>query len=297
MGSSILPALVTSKFSANSITYAVADYDLEATLTSGQAFRWRKRGSGWEGVIGTHWVHLESTQEGFRAQTAEPVKDWTWLRNYMQVEVNLEDVLASFPTDTPMQAAVKACHGLRLLRQDPWECLASFILSATKQIVQIQQVIGKMCSEYGQPVATPAGVSPWNAFPTPERLSRCSEAELLSCKMGFRAPRLLAAAQAVNSGRLDLDGISRCSLTEAEVILTRLPGVGPKIAQCVLLFAYGFPTAFPIDVWIQRALRELYFEGQKVNMVPLREFVLSHFGPQAGYAQQYLFHYMRTRRC
>lgn len=277
------------------ITRTISDYDLEATLTSGQAFRWMKSGAGWEGVIGSHWVYLQSSHQGLQAQTAQPATDWSWLWHYLQADLELDKVLTSFPPDPPMQAAVQACRGLRLLRQDPWECLASFILSATKQIVQIEQIVATLCACYGRPLKTPPGTRSWHAFPTPERLAGCSETDLLACKMGFRAPRLLAAAQAVSSGRINLAEIGHYPLAEAESRLTHLPGVGPKIAQCVLLFAYGYPTAFPIDVWIQRALRELYFSGRKVSPISLREFASSHFGPNAGYAQQYLFHYMRHR--
>src|SRR5947209_8066461 len=114
--------------------FPVRDYDLAATLASGQAFRWRPENDAWEGVIGRHWVRLKSTDNSLLAQTAEPVADWSWLTHYLQIEMDLRAVLSSFPDDEPMRSAVSACHGLRLLRQYPWECLASFILSSTKQI-------------------------------------------------------------------------------------------------------------------------------------------------------------------
>ena len=113
--------------------------------------------------------------------------------------------------------------------------------------------------------------------------------------MGFRAPYLLEAARAVADGRLDLGGLARQSEEEARARLTALRGVGRKIADCVLLFACGFPLAFPVDVWVARALRELYFPGRRVTSNALQVFSTGHFGPYAGYAQQYLFHYMRQR--
>ena len=135
----------------------VQDYDLAATLDSGQAFRWQERPGGWHGVIGEHWVRLTQMPEGIRAEVAAPVKNWDWLRDYLQTEVDLAAVLKTFPDDAPMRAAVAACRGLRVLRQDPWECLASFILSSTKQIVQIRQIISLLCERFGEPVAVPAG--------------------------------------------------------------------------------------------------------------------------------------------
>ena len=133
------------------------------------------------------------------------------------------------------------------------------------------------------------------SFPTAERLASTSEAELRACKMGFRAPHLLAAAQRIASGKFDLERLRRLPLAEARVELMKLHGVGDKIADCVLLFAYGFDSAFPVDVWVERALRELYFPRRRVTAKHLRHFAATYFGPHAGYAQQYLFHYMRTK--
>src|SRR5262245_31716263 len=122
------------------ILIPVRDYDLEATLTSGQAFRWLQRDGGWEGIVGQRWVRLKATAAGITAVTCHSNGPWDWLIHYLQAGVNLEDILKTFPQDRPLSESVAACRGLRLLRQDPWECLASFICSSTKQIVQIQQI-------------------------------------------------------------------------------------------------------------------------------------------------------------
>jgi N-glycosylase/DNA lyase len=121
-----------------------------------------------------------------------------------------------------------------------------------------------------------------------------SEAELRACKMGFRAPYLRAAAAAVQEGDLDLAALARMETEEARARLIRTPGVGRKIADCVLLFGYGFQDAFPVDVWVSKALRTLYFKERRATERQLLEFSQTHFGPFAGYAQQYLFHYMRV---
>lgn len=281
---------------SSSATFPVRDYDLEATLTSGQAFRWEWREGGWNGVVGQRWVRLQSDAFSVRAATAEPVGDWRWLTEYLQSGLDLGRVIATFPDDEPLRAALMACRGLRLLRQEPWECLASFILSSTKQIVQIRQIVAVLCEAYGDPISAPAGYGPAFAFPRPERLARCTEAELRRCKMGFRAGYLLATARLIVEGTPDLDRLKHGSLETARTELMLLPGVGRKIADCVLLFGFGFQTAFPVDVWVMKALRQLYFPKRRVTARRLREFSETHFGPNAGYAQQYLFHYMRTRR-
>jgi N-glycosylase/DNA lyase len=289
------------------ILLPVRDYDLAATLDSGQVFRWRQNGNSWEGIVGEHFVRLTQTPGGIRAETAAPVADWQWLRDFLQTETDLAAVLKTFPDDEPMRAAVAACRGLRLLRQEPWECLASFILSSTKQIVQIRQIIALLCERFGEPMnsvgaarcavrTSQRDVPTFQfSFPTPQRIAAATEAELRACKMGFRAPSLLAAARQAAEGRLDLERLRQLPLAEARTELMRLRGVGGKIADCVLLFACGFDAAFPVDVWIERALRQLYFPRRRPTEKRLRQFAATHFGPRAGYAQQYLFHYMRTK--
>lgn len=273
----------------------VRDYDLAATLSSGQAFRWTVHAGAWEGVIGSRWVRLRSLAEGIEAEFTGFADDLSWLTHYLQSDADFASILLTFPEDDPMRASVAACRGLRLLRQDPWECLASFILSSTKQIVQIRQIVGMLCERFGAPLVKPQGAGHGCAFPTADRLAAVSEAELRACKMGFRAPYLLAAARRVASGELDLQQLHTRTLADAGSALTDLPGVGEKIANCVLLFAYGFQQAFPVDVWVQKAIRELYFPKRRPTPQRLARFVGTYFGPNAGYAQQYLFHYMRTR--
>ena len=276
------------------IEIPVRSYDLALTLQSGQAFRWQQVRDGWEGVIGSRWVRLEPSPGNIGALAAGASQDWSWLTGYLQTDVDLEPILASFPSDEPMRASVAAGRGLRLLRQDPWECLASFILSSCKRIVQIEQIVALLCARFGKPVTVPPGHAEVFAFPSPDRLAGCSEAELRACKMGWRAVGLGETSRRVASGEVNLGRLRFCSMQEARRELMRLPGVGPKVANCVLLFAYGCQEAFPVDVWVRKALRHLYFRGRRSSPAQLRRFAETHFGPNAGYAQQYLFHYMRT---
>src|SRR4029079_906044 len=146
---------------------------------------------GWNGVIHNRWVRLRADEFSITAEAAQPVSDWSWLTNYLQIELDLGVVVASFPDDEPIRAAVNACRGLRLLRQDPWECLASFILSSTKQIVQIRQIVSLLCERFGEAIPSTRQYALAFAFPSPERLARATDPELRACKMGFRAPYLL----------------------------------------------------------------------------------------------------------
>jgi len=277
------------------VVLPVHDYDLGATLESGQAFRWNRAGDGWHGVVNQRWVRLRADATSIIAETAHPVSDWNWLTHYLQSDLDLAAVIDTFPDDEPIRAAVTACGGLRLLRQDPWECLASFILSSTKQIVQIRQIVSVLCERFGERIPGPAGSAPMFGFPTAARLAQCTEAELRACKMGFRAPYLLATAQSVASSAVNLERLRDLPVAAAREELVGLPGVGRKIADCVLLFGYGFQDAFPVDVWVVKALQKLYFPRRAASPKRLRHFSETHFGPNAGYAQQYLFHYMRTK--
>ena len=291
--------------SANNETFlAVCDYDLAGTLESGQVFRWQPDGDAWVGVLGKHFLRLTQQEKGILAQAAAPVEDWNFLREFLQSDADLAAILKMFPDDEPMRAAVASCRGLRLLRQDPWECLASFILSSTKQIVQIRQIVSLLCERFGERLGPPpparansaAGQTQRFAFPTAERLAACSEAELRDCKMGFRAPSLLEAARQIAEGKFELEKIRSLDYAAARAELMTLRGVGGKIADCVLLFAYGYDSAFPVDVWVERALQQLYFPRRRASHKRLLKFVGTHFGPHAGYAQQYLFHYVRVKR-
>ena len=275
--------------------FATQDYDLAATLGCGQAFRWEWRGTGWQGVIGTSWVELRQHGKFIHAHTALPQGDWNWLEHYLQLDVRLDSIIATFPDDPPLRQAVAACKGLRLLRQPMWECLASFILSSTKQIVQIRQIVAELSKRYGAALPVPHGNPPVFSFPSAEMIATLSEPDLRNCRMGFRAPYLLAAARAVVARELDLTTLPAQQIEVARAHLLKLPGVGPKIADCVLLFAGGFPTAFPVDIWIMKALRQSYFRNRRVSLVRLRRFSETHFGPHGGYAQQYLFHWLRMK--
>jgi N-glycosylase/DNA lyase len=278
----------------------VKDYDLAATLDSGQVFRWREEKGSWRGVIGKRQVWLTQRNDGILAETGapaegSPMENWDWLREFLQSDVDLGRILQTFPHDEPMNMAVAECRGLRVLRQEPWECLASFILSATKQIVQIRQIVAQLCKCFGERLAEGDDDLSY-AFPSVEKIASATERELRNCKMGFRAPNLLGAARNIAEGKLDLKAVRYLPYGEARVELMKLRGVGGKIADCVLLFAYGFDSAFPVDVWVERALQTLYFPKRRANEKKLRHFAAKHFGPHAGYAQQYLFHYMRTKR-
>jgi N-glycosylase/DNA lyase len=273
-----------------SLSLAPHGLDLDATLTSGQAFSWKRTGDGrWRGWIDGRpclvWRHDEVLRAVGPDLTHEAV------RHYFGLDLPLRDIFASFPSDPWLDQAREFAPGLRVLRQDPWETLCNFICSALKQIVQIAQINAELRRALGEPVP-PLEL---HAFPTAARLAHASEAQLRACKLGFRARHLFVAARQIAQGEVSLEKIETMPTFEARETLMRLQGVGEKVANCVLLFAYGRIEAFPIDVWVERVLRQLYFKGsQRVRLARMADFSRRHFGPHGGYAQQFLFHWIRN---
>jgi N-glycosylase/DNA lyase len=192
-----------------------------------------------------------------------------------------------------MNAARDFCRGLRIIRQPKWECLATFICSSMKQVAHIRQISKTLRERFGVPRKVDRHVA--HAFPSARRLAESSESELRKCALGYRAKNLLATARLVGSAEADPEAWSALSDADLRAKLCALPGVGAKIANCVMLFAYERLQAFPIDVWIERVLRLRYFpHRRKMTAQELREFSETYFGEHGGYAQQYLFHYART---
>ena len=265
-------------------------FDLQRTLDSGQVFHWSPDAEGgFCGLIGETPVRIRQ------------VGDQLWVTpgtealvaRYFALDHDLEAICHSFPSDPLMTRAVACCRGVRIMRQPLWECLATFLTSSMKQVSHIRQMSHAIRTRFGQSMQ---GWEPLAVYPSPERLAQASEAELRACGLGFRAKNLVATAQKVASGDVDLEAIGRMDDAAALAELCRLPGVGPKIANCVLLFGYERLRSFPIDVWIERVLRQSYFARKRnVTAGQLREFAASSFGPYGGYAQQYLFHHARSQ--
>ena len=267
---------------------AAADFDLEATLGCGQVFHWVREGAGWLGAVGDAAVYAEQRGGGlFVSPGAEESA-----ARYLALDHPLAEIRATFPDDPAMAAAAQFCRGLRIVRQPAWECVATFITSSLKQVAHIAQISHTLRRRFGARLE--CNGRELFAYPTPEALARRSEADLRACALGFRAKTLLGAARMIAEGAVDLAQVAQMDDAAARAELCRLPGVGEKVANCALLFGFERLRAFPIDVWIERVLRELYFQRKrKVTTQRLRAFSADYFGPFGGYAQQYLFHHAR----
>ena len=264
------------------------DFDLEKTLGSGQVFHWTREGTGFVGAIAEDLVYLEQTGGMLRVFAGQS----ELVGRYLALDHPLPEILETFPTDPVIQVAVEFCRGLRIIRQPPWECLATFLTSSLKQVQHIRAISLAIRHRFGRPLRR--GEMEVFSYPPPERVAEIPLQKLLECKLGFRAAYLMATAKRVASGAVDLEALRDLSTQDARTVLCELPGVGEKIANCVLLFAYDRLDTVPIDVWIARVLSEVYFAGRTdVPMRELKSFAADYFGSYAGYAQQYLFHHWR----
>ncbi len=278
------------------------DFDLEKTLNSGQVFHWEKIDNGFLGAIGDVPACVQQEDHILKVhfgETRKPTRETRPLprlvTHYFALDHPLAEICASFPDDALMNAARDFCRGLRIIRQPKWECLATFICSSMKQVAHIRQISAALRTRFGE--RREIGNHVVYTFPHAQHIAHASKTGLRECKLGYRAKNLCATAQLVSSGECNLEAWSALSDAELRERLCALPGVGAKIANCVMLFAYERLRAFPIDVWIERVLRQHYLpRRKKMTAQQLWEFSESYFGEHGGYAQQYLFHHARVAK-
>ncbi len=249
-------------------------FDPQKTFTCGQCFRFQPKAEGFFGIAGGREIFVSGSRNETRLLC--PAEDFAaFWRTYFDIDRPYEPYRAQIAGDPFLKAAAEFGDGIRILRQEPFETLCTFILSQCNNIPRITALVERLARHFGRP--TPSGY----AFPEPETLALLSPEDLAPVRAGYRAPYLLAAARAVAEGRLDLSALSDPSLplNEARARLTALPGVGRKVADCVLLFGQGRWDAFPVDVWMRRALAQYYPAG----------FQPENYPAAAGLYQQYMF--------
>lgn len=269
-------------------------FNLQHTLESGQAFRWRREGEAYEGIV--QGILFRVRQAGPQAVefTSAPLAEAVAapvLRSYLRLDDDLPAVYRRIRKDARMVRATRLYPGMRLIRQEPWECLVTFVVSQNSNIPRITKNINAICEGYGTLVETPEG--PFRRFPTVEELAQATQAELAKLGLGYRDVHLVKMTRQVIKRRINLLGLRKKPYAQAKATLERLRGVGPKVADCVLAFSLDKGQAFPVDVHIRRAVKRWYLPGGKVTDKVVREWAASYFGKDAAYAQQYLFHRQR----
>ncbi len=272
-------------------------FDLAASLESGQAHRWRREGDWYSGVVQGNFIKMRQTNGvvEFRCQPRDEASLAPLLHSYFRLDDDIQAIYAEIRQDQRVSAMIDRYPGLRLLRVEPWECLIAFICSANSNIPRIHQVMEKMADSHGPSVCLDGDVR--HCFPSAMQLVEAGEMELRRLGLGFRAPYVDKTTRRVVEGLLDLPALVQSPSPEAKAQLMECPGIGPKIADCIAVFSLEKLEAFPIDVWIRRALGEWYFPDQKTPPDRiLLDWAHDYFGRYAGYAQQYLFHGRRLER-
>ncbi len=253
-------------------------FNVGLSVDCGQAFRWVKREDGsFHGVIFKKAVDIVQNENEIIFKNTDEKAFHELLSPYFDLERDYAKICASFD-DKYLKEACNQYNGIRILHQEPWEALCSFIISQNNNIPRIKGIIERLCSSFGEQI----GESDFS-FPSCERLAPLSEEELAPLRAGFRNKYILDAARKVACGEVDFEKIKAAPFDEARQELLKIKGVGEKVAQCALLYGFGRMEAFPVDVWVKRILSELYPDG----------FPQCAKGVE-GIAQQYLFHWRRN---
>jgi len=257
-----------------------SDFSLVKTFECGQCFRWNRIGADHIKYAGSAFgKHAVLTETGGAVYIEAHENDLPFWSDYFDLNNDYSDARKRIAVSDYMICAAQHGCGLRLLNQDPFETLISFIISQCNNIPRIKQIIEKLCSMYGTPVAENV-----KAFPEPETLAALTEPDLAPLRAGYRAKYIISASKAVYDGKIDLENLKTLPYPQAMKELTALEGVGVKVASCAALYGLGFRDAFPVDTWIKKALSKRFPP----------DFNPEIFAPYSGLAQQYIFYYERS---
>jgi N-glycosylase/DNA lyase len=278
-------------------------FNLDVTLCCGQVFRWEKKGDWWYGVAGNRVFKIRQVN----AELEFANVDERFIQHYFGLDDDLKKISAEIGKDEHIRTALREFWGLRIIRQDPWECLISYICATYKSIAAIKQMLVRLSEKFGERMT----LDGWDfySFPTPEKLAKTTESALMTCGLGYRAKYVLETSQRMLENDFSLESLKKMPYQQAKKELVDFPGVGLKVADCILLFSLGKTEAFPVDVWMKRSILKhyaAYFPKAFLEKISshdslsngeyekLNEFGRKYFGEYAGYAQEYLYHYERT---
>jgi len=261
--------------------------NVENSINSGQVFLWKKNGDYWDGVNG---------QDVLRVNNSGVIKSYQNLKiDFFRKNDSLDDIIKSISKDKTVRNAVKKYLGLRILKQDPFQCLISFIISSNSNIQKIKTSLENISKKFGTKIEFEN--QEFFLFPKPRKLGKASINEIRSCGVGYRAKFIKDAANMIFSKEIDFESLKKSKYFETKKSICSIPGVGNKVADCVMLFSLNKLEAFPLDRWMIRILEKYYLNEFHLETKTitekqydiLHEKIVNHFGPYAGYAQQFLF--------
>ena len=270
----------------------IENFNIEDILECGQCFRFHKLGDK-KYVIIAHKRELTITQTDefiIFHDTAKKDFENIWF-DYFDLNTDYKKISSILSeNDSVLKEAINFAKGTRILRQEPFECLISFIISQNNRIPMIKTVVNNISEKFGEKIEN------YCTFPSIEELKNATVEELNECKTGFRSGYIRDAVSKISAGELSLCDIEKLSYADLKTELMKIKGVGEKVSDCVALFAYAKLDAFPIDVWVKRITEHFYFDGKDTAKDKIEVFAKEKFGEYSGYAQQYLFHYARMKQ-
>ena len=267
--------------------------DVDNSINSGQVFLWEKQGSDWYGIDG---------QDVLKINKNGVIKSIRNLKtDFFRKNDNMQEIIKSISKDKTVKEAVKEYEGLRLFRQDPFQCLISFIISSNSNIQKIKNSLEKIAKKFGKKVKIQN--KEFFLFPEPEKMAKATIDEIKSCGVGYRAPFIKEAAKMVILKKIDFEYLKKCNYHEAKKNICLVPGIGNKVADCIMLFSLNKLESFPLDTWMIKILEKYYSKEFKIETKTitqkqyelLHEKIVNYFGPYCGYAQQYLFKMEREK--
>ncbi len=268
------------------------DFNLDFTLDCGQVFRWEKSGDWWTGNVQESLIKIKQNNDF--SITIDSDLPETFFHEYFRFDDNLNAILEDINKDNCIANSIKQYYGLRLIRQDPWECLISYMLATASSIPTIKKRILNLCRIFGTEIE--AGIF---TFPYPEAIANACESELCECKLGFRTKRIKQAAELVVNKQIDPYNLHKHEYHEAREKLMTIEGIGEKVADCILLFSMDKLESFPVDTHIKQIVQQCYsndeFIKKKSNYNKIAEWGRNYFGNYCGYAQEYLYMYNRFK--
>lgn len=273
----------------------VKDFEPEHIFECGQCFRWNKAPDGsYRGIAGGRILSVKKIGGDVLFYGTEEKEFLNYWAEYFDLGRDYGSIKKKLSRDPVLEKAIGYGSGIRILKQDVWETLISFIISANNRIPRIKNTVEALCRSFGEKL-TSGRISKGEIyfdFPAPDRLAALTESDIRTCGCGFRAKYMLQSARIATEGTVDLYSLENMGTEDARSILLRFPGIGPKVADCIMLFSMAKFDAFPVDVWVKRVMEHYYLE-KKTPLARINRYAIEYFGPLAGIAQQYLFYYAR----
>lgn len=269
----------------------IEDFNIVNIFDCGQCFRWNKEEDGsYTGVVKNKVINVEQNGKTVIFNNVN-MNDYDMIKEYFDLNTDYSEIINALNKDEIMAESIKFGNGIRILNQDEWEIMISFMISANNRIPMIKKVIENLSTSFGEFITNYRGRD-YYSFPTAEQLSAAPVEKIQECKAGFRSPRLKEAATRFLNEKDIVYNIKNTSYNEGLTYLKTYTGIGDKVANCILLFSMRQFDTFPVDVWIRRVMQTLYVDKDTKD-VDIQIFAENKFGKYSGYAQQYLFYYAR----